>query len=205
MVWCVVFRVYYALIACAISSVVQVRKILYARKHLSAIKRQDRVEYAQSFSQLCGVTIVTGGKTVVLYYNPVSKRESMKKLLAKIFLGLGWHSSLTLITAILQLTGHIMQQAYSGEETWKAGQRGAFSAQQCSRTHSKNQDAIRECCFQQIDHPPYTPDIPPSHDFTVWKCLPFWGRCEVNLQFGHILKTNPQIFRSFFHRQAEKF
>jgi histone-lysine N-methyltransferase SETMAR len=53
---------------------------------LSALQRQRRVECARSFLNMCGddpkpilESIVTGDETMVVFYDPLSKRESMER------------------------------------------------------------------------------------------------------------------------------
>jgi hypothetical protein len=57
----------------------------WVAKLLSAVQRQHRVECARTLSKLCGSdpkavleTIATGDETMVLYYDPLLKKESME-------------------------------------------------------------------------------------------------------------------------------
>ena len=58
---------------------------IWVQRLFSALQRERRVECAQSFLNMCGDdpkpilgTTVTRDETMVLFYDPLSKRESME-------------------------------------------------------------------------------------------------------------------------------
>lgn len=165
-------------------------------KHLSAVQRQRRVECARSFLELCGEnpvdvlkTIVTGDETMVLYYDPLSKRESMewrrkgeapprkfrvcqstKKVMATIF----WdcegillidfkERNTTVNGAYYAALLHKLRQNIREKRRGKLT-RGVRLLHDNAAVHTAGitQAAIRDCGFEQIDHPPYSPDMAPS-------------------------------------------
>lgn len=165
-------------------------------KNLSAIQKQRRVECARSFLELCGPepkpvieTIVTGDETMVLYYDPLSKRESMewrrkgeapprkfrvcqstKKVMATIF----WDCEGILLIDFKETNTTVNGQYYAAllhklrdcirEKRRGKLTRGVRLLHDNAPVHTAGvaQAAILECGFQQIDHPPYSPDMAPS-------------------------------------------
>lgn len=165
-------------------------------KLLSAIQRQQRVDCARSFLSLCegnpeGIieSIVTGDETMVLYYDPYSKMESMewrrpdegppikakvsaseKKIMATVFwdckgiLLLDFKERNTTMTAAYYAT-----LLTSLRENIKKDRRGMLNKgvrllHDNAPVHTAGvvQVAIRDLGFEQLDHPPYSPDMAPS-------------------------------------------
>jgi hypothetical protein len=65
---------------------------------------------------------------------------------------------------------------------------------------AKSQAAIRQCGFQQLNHPPYSPDIAPSDYFLFRVMKTFFGVNDFQAmkksrrQSRHVLKSSQKIF-----------
>lgn len=163
---------------------------------LSALQRQRRVECARSFLVMCGddpqpilESIVTGDETMVLYYDPLSKRESMewrrpderrpikakvvqstKKVMATIF----WDCKGILLIDFKERNTTVNGIYYASllhklRDNIREKRRGRLSKvvrllhdNAPVHTAAVSQEAIRECGFQEMEHPPYSPDMAPS-------------------------------------------
>ncbi|XP_046976469.1 histone-lysine N-methyltransferase SETMAR-like [Vanessa cardui] len=165
-------------------------------KLLSAIQKQERVKCCTQFLSLCEGrqkevldSIVTGDETMVLYYDPLSKRESMewrrpssprpkkakvsqsqKKIMATIF----WDSQGILLADFKErnttITGeyyasllHQLRDAIKEKRRGKLS-RGVLLLHDNAPVHTAgvSKTAIKECGFTELDHPPYSPDLAPS-------------------------------------------
>ncbi|XP_047987147.1 histone-lysine N-methyltransferase SETMAR-like [Leguminivora glycinivorella] len=173
-------------------------------KLLSAIQRQRRVECARSFLALCEVnptrvleSIVTGDKTMVLYFDPLSKMESMewrrpeegaplkakvlkskRKIMATVF----WDCKGILLLDFKEPNTTINATYYSTflttlKQKIREKRRGMLSKgvrllhdNAPVHTASVVQIAMKDLGFEQLDHPPYSPDIAPS-DYYLFRDL----------------------------------
>ncbi|XP_044264614.1 histone-lysine N-methyltransferase SETMAR-like [Tribolium madens] len=137
----------------------------WVSKHLSALQKQRRVECARSFLELCGTdpnpileTVVTGDETMVLYYDPLSKRESMEWR-RKDFKETNTTVNGMYYASLLHKLRDNIREKLRGKLT-----RGVRLLHDNAPVHTAGvtQAAILDCGFQQIDHPPYSPDMAPS-------------------------------------------
>lgn len=165
-------------------------------KLLSAVQKQERVRCASEFLRLCGdqpteifERIVTGDETMVLYYDPESKRESMewrfkgeqpprkakvqqstKKLMATVF----WDCQGILMVDFKERNTTVNGEYYASllrqlREAIKEKRRGKLAKgvlllhdNAPVHTAAVAKAAVRECGFEELDHPPYSPDMAPS-------------------------------------------
>ena len=136
--------------------------------------------------------LVTGDETWVYHRDPESKMESMqwkhktyptpknlglKSLLAKSWKLFFWDEERLLLLEFMPQKTTITEQTYANtitalREAIKEKRRGKLSAgvlllHDNAPVHmsAKSQAAIRQCGFQQLNHPPYSPDLAPSHYF----------------------------------------
>lgn len=171
---------------------------------LSALQRERRVECARSFLNLCGdnpkpilESIVTSDETMVLFYDPLSKRESMewrrpdeprprkakvvqstKKVMATIF----WDCEGILLIDFKERNTTVNGTYYASllhklRDSIRAKRRGKLTKgvrllhdNAPVHTAAVSQAAIRECGFQELEHPPYSPDMAPC-DFYLFSNL----------------------------------
>lgn len=172
-------------------------------KLLSAVQMQQRVESCTQFLDLCRdnpdeflKTIVTGDETMVLYYDPLSKRESMewrrpseprpkkakvtqstKKVMATIF----WDYEGILLIDFKERNTTVTGTYYASlleklREAIKEKRRGKLSRgvrllhdNAPVHTAAVAKGAIVKCGFQELSHPPYSPDLAPSDYFLFSK------------------------------------
>lgn len=165
-------------------------------KLLSAVQKQERVKCCKQFLSLCEGrqkevldSIVTGDETMVLYHDPLSKRESMewrrpssprpkkakvtpsqKKIMATIF----WDCEGILLVDFKErnttVTGEyyafLLRQLRDAIKDKRRGKlsRGVLLLHDNAPVHTSavSKAAIRECGFTELDHPPYSPDLAPS-------------------------------------------
>lgn len=172
-------------------------------KLLSAVQKQRRVECCQQFLELSredqkGVieSIVTGDETMVLYYDPTSKRDSMewhrkgepapkkakvtqstKKVMATIFwdcegiLLIDFKERNTVINATYY--SNLLRQLRQAIIEKRRGKmsRGIRLLHDNAPVHTAaiSKATVRKCGFIEIDHPPYSPDLAPSDYFLFAK------------------------------------
>lgn len=165
-------------------------------KLLSAVQRQERVRCASEFLDLCGENsktvierLVTGDETMILYYDPQSKRESMewrykgenpprkakvqqstKKLMCTIF----WDFQGILMVDFKERNTVVNGEYYASliyklRDKIKEKRRGKLSKgvlllhdNAPVHTAGVSKDAVRQCGFTEVEHPPYSPDMAPS-------------------------------------------
>jgi histone-lysine N-methyltransferase SETMAR len=172
-------------------------------KLLSAVQKQRRVECCQQFLELCRAdqkkvieSIVTGDETMVLYYDPTSKRDSMewhrkgepapkkarvsqstKKVMATIF----WDCEGILLIDFKEKNTVVNASYYSDllrqlrqkiiEKRRGKISRGIRLLHDNAPVHTAaiSKATIQECGFMELDHPPYSPDLAPSDYFLFSK------------------------------------
>jgi histone-lysine N-methyltransferase SETMAR len=165
-------------------------------KLLSAVQKDQRVSCCTTFLTLCEgrekdviESIVTGDETMVLYHDPLSKRESMewhhpgsprpkkakvdksqKKIMASIF----WDCEGILLIDFKErnttVTGeyyasllHRLRDAIKEKRRGKLS-RGVLLLHDNAPVHTSivAKAAIEQVGFKELDHPPYSPDLAPS-------------------------------------------
>lgn len=165
-------------------------------KLLSAVQKEQRMKCAQSFLNLCADhpqsifdRIVTGDETMVLYFDPTSKRESMewrrpdeerpkkakvqqsrRKIMSTIF----WDNEGILLIDF-KTEGTTVNGTYYADllrklrVAIKEKRRGKLSKgvlllhdNAPVHTAAIAKAAVLECGFEEISHPPYSPDMAPS-------------------------------------------
>ena len=178
---------------------------------LSSVQKEHRLTCCQNVLELCRrnqkqvlESIVTGDETMVLYYDPLSKRESMewrkpgeapprkakvtqstKKIMATIF----WDCRGILLIDFKERNTTVNAAYYASllhklRDAIKEKRRGMLS--RGVRLHHDNapvhtaavaKAAVKECGFKEIEHPPYSPDLAPS-DYYLFSKLKkdLWGR-----------------------------
>lgn len=172
-------------------------------KILNAVQKQRRVDCCKTFLELYygdpeGVmeSLVTGDETMVLYYDPLSRRESMewhrkgepvpkkakvvqstKKIMATIF----WDCNGILLIDFKERNTTVNAQYYANllrqlrqkiiEKRRGKVTRGVRLLHDNAPVHAAavSRAAIRECGFIELDHPPYSPDLAPSDFFLFSK------------------------------------
>lgn len=165
-------------------------------KLLSSVQKVRRMECCQEFLNLCQgqerqviQSIVTGDETMVLYYDPLSKRESMewrrpgeapprkarvapstKKIMATIF----WDCRGILMIDFKERNTVVNGEYYAFlllklRDTIKEKRRGKLSRgirllhdNAPVHTAAVAKKAILDCGFTELNHPPYSPDLAPS-------------------------------------------
>ena len=174
-------------------------------KLLSVVQKQYRVDCARSFLKLCEgqqkkvlQSIVTGDETMVLYHDPLSKRESMewrfpgeppprkakvtqssKKIMATIFwdcegiLLIDFKERNTTVNATYYAS--LLHELRASIREKRPGKltRGVRLLHDNAPVHTAwvAQAAIRDCGFEQLDHPPYSPDLAPSDYYYLFSKL----------------------------------
>lgn len=170
---------------------------------LSAVQKQRRIECCEEFLELCRddqeaviQSIVTGDETMILYYDPTSKRDSMewhrkgepapkkakvnqsvKKLMATIF----WDCEGILLIDFKE-RNTVVNAAYYSDLLRQLRQkiiekrrgkitRGVRLLHDNSPVHTAaiSKSTVKECGFIEINHPPYSPDLAPSDYFLFSK------------------------------------
>jgi len=172
-------------------------------KLLSAVQKKQRVECCKEFLKLCHEkekevieSIVTGDETMVLYYDPLAKRESMewrrpdeprpkkakvahsrKKIMATIF----WDSEGILMIDFKERNTTVNGPYYASllyklREAIKEKRRGKLSKgvlllHDNAPVHCAPDPkaAVSKCGFKELNHPPYSPDLAPSDYFLFSK------------------------------------
>lgn len=173
-------------------------------KILSAAQKQERVHCCNEFLREYNAdprnfldSIVTGDETMVLYYDPLSKRESMewrrpgeapplkakvtqstKKVMATIF----WDCKGILLIDFKERNTTMNGEYYAAllhrlRDAIKERRRGKLSRgvrllHDNAPVHTAliSKAAVKDCGFQEISHPPYSPDLAPS-DFYLFSKL----------------------------------
>ena len=163
---------------------------------LSSIQKEHRLTCCQKILELCRgnqkqvlESIITGDETMVLYYDPLSKRESMewrkpgeapprkakvtlsaKKIMATIF----WDCRGILLIDFKERNTTVNGAYYASlllklRDAIKEKRRGMLShgvrlLHDNAPVHTAvvAKAAVKECGFKEIDHPPYSPDLAPS-------------------------------------------
>jgi histone-lysine N-methyltransferase SETMAR len=172
-------------------------------KLLSAVQKQERVRCANAFLELCSGkeskiinSIVTGDKTMVLYYDPESKRESMEwrykgeepprkakvsKSTQQIMATIFWDCEGILLIDFKErntVNGiyyasllHRLRQEIKEKRRGKLA-RGVLLLQDNAPVHTAAiaKGAVRDCGFTEIEHPPYSPDMAPC-DYFLFSAL----------------------------------
>ncbi|XP_063387674.1 histone-lysine N-methyltransferase SETMAR-like [Cydia fagiglandana] len=167
-------------------------------KLLSAVQKEERVKCASKFLELCDENptniierLVTGDETMVLYYDPESKRESMewrfknekppikakvhqssKKLMCTIF----WDCHGILMVDFKEIINseyyasliHKLRASIKEKRRGKLA-KGVLLLHDNAPVHTAfvAKAAVRECGFTEVDHPPYSPDMAPSDYFLL--------------------------------------
>jgi len=164
-------------------------------KLLSSIQKEHRSTCCQKILELCRgnqkqvlESIVTGDETMVLYYDPLSKRESMewrkpgeapprkakvtkstKKIMATIF----WDCRGILLIDFKERNTTVNAAYYASllhklRDAIKEKRRGMLSRgvrllhdNAPVHTAAVAKAAVKECGFEEIEHPPYSPDLAP--------------------------------------------
>jgi histone-lysine N-methyltransferase SETMAR len=172
-------------------------------KLLSVVQKQRRVEYCTEYLTLCEgqekeviESIVRGDDTMVLYHDPLSKRESMewrhlgsprpkakatqsrKKITATIF----WDCHGILPADFKQrnttVTGEYSASSiYKLKDATKEKRQGKLSRgvrllrdNAPAHTSVAAKAAVQCCGLQELNHPPYSPGIAPS-DYSLFSKL----------------------------------
>ena len=163
----------------------------------SSIQKEHHLTCCQKILELCRVnqkqvleSVVTGDETMVLYYDALSKRESVewhkpgeaplrkakvtqsvKKIMATIF----WNCRGILLIDFKERyttvnTAYYASLLHKLRDAIKEKRQGMLShgvrllrdnAPVCTVADAKA--AVKECGFEEIKHPPYSPDLAPSH------------------------------------------
>lgn len=173
-------------------------------KLLNAAQKQQRVDCARSFLNRCGddpdavfEKIVTGDETMVLYFDPHSKKESMewrcpseprpikakvqqsrRKIMATVFWDLkgillvdfkkeGTYVNATYYAALLERLRSAIGEKRRGK---LAG--GVLLLHDNAPVHTAAvaKAAAIKCGFEELPHPPYSPDMAPS-DYHLFRDL----------------------------------
>ncbi|KAL0828929.1 hypothetical protein ABMA28_003828 [Loxostege sticticalis] len=172
-------------------------------KLLSAVQKQERVRCCAQFLSLCEGrqkevldSIVTGDETMVLYHDPLSKKESMewrrpssprpkkakvtqsqKKIMATIF----WDLEGILLVDFKEQNTSVTGDYYASllrqlRDAFKEKRRGKLSRgvlllhdNAPVHTSGVSKAAVKECGFTEIEHPPYSPDLAPSDYYLFTK------------------------------------
>uniref|UniRef100_A0A8D2J316 Mos1 transposase HTH domain-containing protein n=1 Tax=Varanus komodoensis TaxID=61221 RepID=A0A8D2J316_VARKO len=122
-------------------------------------KKQVRVECCREFLELCGEDplstfdrIVTGDETWVHHYDP--ERISLIKYMKK---------GETINAASYATTLHNLREAIE-EKRWGKLTAGVLLLHDNAPVHTArvSKAAVRDCGFEEINHPPYSPDLAPS-------------------------------------------
>ena len=170
---------------------------------LSTLQMQRRVECCRDFLALYESdpvnvirSIVTGDETMVLYYDPLSKRESMewrkpgekrprkakvtqsaKKIMATIF----WDAEGILLIDYKERNTTVNAEYYAQllnqlRQKIKEKRRGKLSLgvrllHDNAPVHTAvvAKAAVKDCGFTEVAHPPYSPDLAPSDYFLFSK------------------------------------
>lgn len=171
-------------------------------KLLSAEQMRYRVQCAQSFLDRCGEEpdsvfrqIVTGDETMVLYFDPLTKRDSMewrcpheplpikarvqqsrRKIMATIFwdyagiLMVDFKEEGTTVNGehyacLLRRLGSAIAEKRPGKL-----RRRVLLIHDNAPVHTAAvaKAAVASCGFEEIPHPPYSPDMAPSDYYLFW-------------------------------------
>lgn len=173
-------------------------------KLLNDAQKKFRVDCARSFIKRCGddpdsiyQQIVTGDETMVLYFDPESKTESMewrcpneprpikakvqqsrRKIMATVFwdlqgiLMVDFKEEGTTVNARYYAT--LMERLREAIKEKRRGnlKRGVLLLHDNAPVHTARvaKAAISKCGFEEIPHPPYSPDMAPS-DYHLFRDL----------------------------------
>jgi histone-lysine N-methyltransferase SETMAR len=172
-------------------------------KLLSVVQKQRCVKCCTAFLTLCEgqekevtESMVTGDETMVLYQDPLSKRESMewrhsgsprpkkakatqfrKKIMATIF----WDYQVISPAAFKERNTTVTGECYASliyklKDAIKEKRRGKLSRgvrllhdNAEAHTSVAGEAAVQCCAFQELNQPPYSPDLAPRVYFFVFK------------------------------------
>src|SRR5215468_5493586 len=166
---------------------------------------QENLELLTEYPKYFFQRLVTGDETWVYHRDPESKMESMQwkhktsptpkkfkveKSAGKVMATVFWDEKGLLLLEFMPQKTTITGQTYANtitalRESIKEKRRGRLSAgvlllHDNAPVHmsAKSQAAIRQCEFQQLNHPPYSPDLAPS-DYFLFRVMKnfFRGKC----------------------------
>lgn len=203
-------------------------------KLLNEKQMKDRVDCARAFLNRCGddpdsivKRIVTGDETMVLYFDPLSKRESMewrcpseprpikakvqqsrRKIMATVFwdsqgiLMVDFKKEGTTVTATYYATLLERLRKAIREKRWGKLAGGVLLLHDNAPVHTAaiaKATAVK-CGFEEIPHPPYSPDLAPS-DYYLFRDL------KKDLR-GRRFDTESEMIEAvwdFFNRQSSEY
>ena len=165
---------------------------------------QKILEFCHANQKQVLESVVTDDETMVLYYDPLSKRESMewrkpgeapprkakvtqsaKKIMTTIF----WDCRGIMLTDFKERNSTVNTAYYASllhklRDTIKEKRRGMLRRgvhlihdNAPVHTVAVAKAAVKECGFEEIEHPPYSPDLAPS-DYYLFSELKkdLWGK-----------------------------
>lgn len=199
-------------------------------KLLSSLQRSERKQCSQEvmaaykrYGKSYLESIVTGDETMVLYYDPLSKRESMewrrlgekpprkakvtqstKKIMATVF----WDCQGILMIDIKERNTTVKGTYYATlieqlRDAIKQKRRGKLSRgvrllhdNAPVHTAAVAKAAVAKCGFEEIRHPPYSPDLAPSDYY-------LFSRLKADLR-GRRFSSDDEVAQAVFAHFEDK-